>query len=288
MPEFQEGRAELTELARQIGWKQAIKRQYPNSEYLTDARRSAFLDLLPIEGADVLEIGPGFGQFTDKIAHKARTVEALEVDPEQADFMREKLRQECLSNVHVTAGGGDCRLPYENDSFDLVILNLVLEWCATRLHEPHETGQLRLLREIARVLRPGGRLYVSTKNRYAARYVIGKPDEHYHGMRFGSALPRWFADRIHGQRPRGRLHSWRGLQRLLRQAGFTVEQSWWAAPEMRFPDALVPVDSKSVRAARRSGVRQGEGRSERLVIRLLPAPLVKHFAPGLNFLARTS
>jgi SAM-dependent methyltransferase len=288
MPEFHEGKDQLTELARQIGWREAIERQYANTDYLTDPRRSAFLDLLPIEGADVLEIGPGFGQFTDKIARKARSVEALEVDAEQADFMREKLRQERLTNTHVTTGGADCHLPYKDASFDLAILNLVLEWCATRLDEPHETAQLRLLREIARVLRPGGQLYLSTKNRYAARYVIGKPDEHYHGMRFGSALPRWFADRIHGRRPRGRLHSWRGLQRLLRQAGFTIERSWWAAPEMRFPDALVPVDSQSVRAARRSGVRQGEGRYERLVIRLLPAPLVKHFAPGLNFLARTS
>jgi SAM-dependent methyltransferase len=286
MAEFEEGKRELTALARSHGWSNAIARQFGNADYLTDPRRGIFLDLLPIDGADVLEIGPGFGQFTDRIARKAKSVEALEVDPEQADFIREKLRQEGLRNATVTVGGSDCRLVYADNSFDLVVLNLVLEWCATRLSEPHEHAQLRLLREIARVLRPGGRLYVATKNRFALRYLIGKPDEHYHGMRFGSALPRWAADRIHRRRSRGRLYSWRGLRRLLQRAGFQVEQSWWAAPEMRFPEEMVPTDANSIRAARRKGIRQGEGRMERLLMSMVPALLVKHVAPGLSFLAR--
>jgi SAM-dependent methyltransferase len=287
MPEFDEVKVELIKQARDLGWREALAR-LPDSAYLTDKRRGVFLDLLPIKGADVLEIGPGFGQFTDIIARTARTVAALEVDPEQADFIREKVRQESLSNVVVTTGGEDCRLPYADESFDLVILNLVLEWCATRLIEPHEDAQRRLLREIARVLRPGGQLYVATKNRFALRYVIGKPDEHYHNMRFGSALPRWLADKLHRRRSRGRLYSWIGLRKLLRDAGLKLEQSWWAAPEMRYAEEMVPVDAKSVREARRRGVRQGSGRAERLLTGLLPARLVKHFSPGLSFLTTVS
>src|SRR5579884_272666 len=286
MAEFQEGKSELIAIARRDGWSKAITQQFGSAEYLTDERRGIFLDLLPIENADVLEIGPGFGQFTDRIARIAKSVAALEVDPVQADFIREKLRQENIENATVTTGGADCQLPYADDSFDLVVLNLVLEWCAAAITEPHEAAQSRLLREIARVLRPDGQLYVATKNRFALRYLIGKPDEHYHNMRFGSALPRWLADRVHGRRSRGRLYSWRGLRCLLRDAGFEVEQSWWAAPEMRFPARMVPTDSRSVRAARRAGVRQGQGRAEKLLMSLVPAPLVKHVAPGLSFLAR--
>jgi hypothetical protein len=118
------------------------------------------------------------------------------------------------------------------------------------------------------------------------RYLIGKPDEHYRNMRFGSALPRWLADHLYRERPRGRLYSWRGLQKLLKEAGFEVEQSWWAAPEMRYPDEMVHVDANSIRVARRRGIRQGAGRAERFLTSLLPASLVKHFAPGLSFLAR--
>ena len=285
MAEFEEGKAELAELARQHGWREAIALQFGEAEYLTDERRGNFLKLLPIEGADVLEIGPGFGQFTDKIARIARSVDALEVDADQAEFMREKLGQEGLTNTVVTTGGADCRLPYADASFDLVILNLVFEWCAIRLSEPHKQAQVRLLGEIARVLRPGGRLYLSTKNRFALRYLMGKRDEHYHEMRFGSALPRWLADKLHGRRSRGRLYSWHGLRHLLRKSGFELEQSWWAAPEMRFPDEMIATDANSIRAARRRGVRQANGRVERLIMRAVPASLVKHLAPGLCFLA---
>lgn len=286
MPEFQEGKSELTALARQIGWKAAIKQQFGSAEYLTDDSRAIFLDLLEIDGTDVLEIGPGFGQFTARIAARAKHVSALEVDPIQADFIREKARQEGLTNIDVTTGGGDCRLPYGDASFDFVILNLVFEWCATTLDEPHERGQRRLLGEVARVLRPGGQFYLATKNRFALRYLIGKPDEHYHNMRFGSALPRAFADRIHRRRPRGRLYSWRGLRQMLRESGFQIEQSWWAAPEMRFPDAMIPVDSGAVRRARRDGINQGEHRAERTLLKLMPSAMVKHFSPGLSFLVR--
>ena len=189
MAEFDDVKDQLLEQARTLGWREAIGR-VPNSGYLTDKRRGTFLDLLPVRDADVLEIGPGYGQFTDRIARTARSVAALEVFPEQADFIREKGRQDSLDNVQVTTGGGDCTLPYDDGAFDLVILNLVFEWCAIRLAEPHESAQRRLLQEIARVLRDGGRLYLATKNRFAVRYLIGKPDEHYNNMRFGSALPR--------------------------------------------------------------------------------------------------
>ena len=285
MAEFEERKSELTELARRIGWREAIAQHYGAAEYLTDPGRAIFLDLLPLQGADVLEIGPGFGQFTDLIARRAKRVSALEVDADQASFMREKLRQEGIANAVVITGGADCRLPYADKSFDLVILNLVFEWCALRLDEPHESAQMRMLSEIARVLKPGGRLYLATKNRFALRYLLGKPDEHYFNMRFGSALPRRLADRLHGKRPRGRLYSWRGLLRLLEQSGFRVERSWWAAPEMRFPDEMIPTEAPSIRAARRRGIRQGDGRAVRMLTGMLPASLVKHFAPGLSFLA---
>lgn len=287
MSEFDEGKYELTDVAKRVGWKEAIARQFGQVDYLTDAGRGIFLDLLPVAGANVLEIGPGFGQFTDTIARLANSVQALEVDAEQADFIREKLRQESIDNVEVTTGGEDCRLPYSDGSFDLVVLNLVFEWCATRLEEPHEVAQLRLLQEIGRVLKPRGLLYLATKNRFAIRYLIGKPDEHYHNMRFGSALPRRLADRLHGRRSRGRLHSWNGLKLMLEQAGFEIEQSWWAAPEMRFPDEMVATDPQSIRDARRRRIRQGEGRAEEMITSLLPAPMVKHFAPGISYLARS-
>ena len=80
--------------------------------------------------------------------------------------------------------------------------------------------------------------------------------------------------------------SHRALAALLREAGFARLASYWATPEMRFPSDYVPTDAAAIRVARgRPGFVQGEGRSARLLMQCVPAPLVKHLTPGLAFLA---
>jgi len=173
----------------------------------------------------------------------------------------------------------------------VVVLNLVFEWCASRCSDEKITVvQRRLLDEICRVLKPGGSLYLATKNRFALFNLIGKPDEHCYGVRFGSALPRWLARflvRLKGHpRLAGMLYSHTELKGMLRDAGFERADSFWATPEMRYPTHYVPTDAASIREARRSpGFIQGEMRSTRLLMPFIPASLVKHFTPGLAFLA---
>lgn len=278
--------SELNRLTSQVGWEQALKQVFGDRfDQYFDASRARFLDLLPLDGAEVLEIGPGFGQFTPFIAARARRVAALEVDEGQAEFLAQRMRQQGYDHVEVTAGGGNCRLPYPDSSFDLIVLNLVFEWCALRAEGSHYDTQMLLLSEMNRVLRRGGRLYLATKNRYAVRYLTGKPDEHMGQIRFGSALPRWLSAKFQKERPHGMLYSYTGLKRMLEKRGFEVEQSWWAVPDVRYTKELVPFDRASIKSARKSGLPQGSSRSERMIMSLLPAPLVKHFAPGLNFLA---
>ena len=285
----------LTRLARIEGWRAALHCVYGDDpaliQYVTDPARAAFIRLLETTQRDVLEIGPGLGQFTAALAKDARCVQALEVVEGQAQFVAERCRQSGIGNVKVAAGGEDCRLPYPDAAFDIVVLNLVFEWCASRSSaEPTETVQKRLLAEIFRVLRPGGSLYLATKNRFALRILTGKPDEHYCGLRFASALPRWLADRLLNlrgiRRAPGRLYSHNGLRRMLRMAGFEKVDSLWAVPEMRTPIKFVPTDAVSIRNARRTkGFIQGELKSTQLLMRMVPAWLVRHFTPGLVFLA---
>jgi SAM-dependent methyltransferase len=173
------------------------------------------------------------------------------------------------------------------------VLNLVFEWCGGRFPGSHDEAQQRLLQEIHRVLKPGGQLYLSTKNRYGLRLLLGRNDEHLYGMRFGSSLPRAFGAawlRRHGHaRARGHLHSFQGLDALLAKAGFGTRRPFWAAPEMRNPDRFVPVHASSIRAARRAGgFRQGTGRLEEFLMSRLPADWVKHVSHGLATLATKS
>jgi len=294
-PPTREQLRRLNALAPPNGWREALRAVYPDEgmiRYVTQSERASFLSLLPLTPhSDVLEIGPGLGQFTPLLARRARSVWALEVVPGQAQFVAERCRQEGVDNVQVAVGGDDCQLPYAAGSFNVIVLNLVLEWCASRCaDEPPVQVQRRLLAEMHRVLKPQGVLYLVTKNRYALRYLIGKSDEHCHGMRFGNALPRWLLHpllRLRGQaRPGGTLHSHRALGAMLRDAGFGGVTSFWAAPEMRYPAQYVPTDAASIRAARRRpGFVQGEGRAGRWLMRWVPAPLVRHVTPGLAFLA---
>jgi SAM-dependent methyltransferase len=287
---------ELNQLAEENGWQEALHTIYGKDaaivNYVTAGTRSSFMDLLSLtKQMDVLEIGPGLGQFTPYLAKQTRSVCALEVVPGQATFTAKRCKQENVSNVHVAVGGDDCRLPYPDGTFDLVVVNLVLEWCASRcLNEPIISAQRRFLDEISRVLNSHGRLYVATKNRFALRHLIGKADEHCYGLRFGSALPRWLSSallKIKGHdRPCGLLHSYTGLKKLLGDSGLTTTQTYWAVPEMRYANRFIATDADSIAAAR-SGPNfvQGEMRSTSLLMPLVPGFLVKYVTPGLAFIA---
>ena len=103
--------------------------------------------LLADAGGSVLEIGGGTGanlQFYDE------KVESLVLtEPEQAMLRRlEGRAQEQAPNAQVVQAPAE-DLPFEDDSFDVVVSTLVL--CGV-------DDQSRALREAQRVLRPGGRL----------------------------------------------------------------------------------------------------------------------------------
>jgi ubiquinone/menaquinone biosynthesis C-methylase UbiE len=69
------------------------------------------------------------------------------------DLVRHHLRENRLLTAAVVGDGG--RLPFDDDSFDLVTANMVLE---------HLPNPMAVLREVARVLRPGGELVCVTPN----------------------------------------------------------------------------------------------------------------------------
>ena len=187
------------------------------------------------------------GQHTRLIARHCAHLDALEVVPGQARFARLWCDEDGLENVRVSAGGANGFLPLEAGDYDLVIMNYVLEWSAGRADVPAPDFHLRLLSEIARVLRPGGRLFISTKNRYALRLLLGGVDEHL-GIRFGSALPYALSRRLvrsaddRPDRVEGHLHSRAGFEALLRKAGFTTLQPILCFPDARFPEIMMSFD----------------------------------------------
>ena len=282
------------ELAKTKGWRHALETEWDPEmlAYAGERKRLKFLDVVPMSKTmAALEIGTGLGQHTAEIASRVAHVDSLDARLVNVLFAKARCDEDNVRNVTFTCGGDDCRLPFPDDRFDVVLLNLVLEWCAGDIKdEPHEAAQRRLLAEILRVLKPGGVLQLNTKNRYAIRLITGAADEHNFYVPFGSALPRWLLRLIHlsrgRPRPPGYLHSWQGLKRLLVNVGFTNLVSYWALPEMRFPEQFVLTDATAIRAAQRRITRLGEMRRTNFLMRITPARLVKHLAPGLFFVAQ--
>ena len=109
--------------------------------------------LLPEPGESVLEIGPGTGYYTLDLAGWVGgdgTIEIFDIQREMLLHTMRRVNERGIGNVHPRRGDATS-LPYEDASFDAVVLTTVLGEIPDR--------ELALA-ETARVLRPGGRLVV--------------------------------------------------------------------------------------------------------------------------------
>jgi ubiquinone/menaquinone biosynthesis C-methylase UbiE len=109
--------------------------------------------LRPEPGERILEIGPGTGYYTLDMAEwvgSGGTVEIFDLQREFLDHVMRRTAERGLANVVPTQGDATV-LPYEDDSMDAVVLITVLGEIPDRA---------AVLREIRRVLEPGGRLVV--------------------------------------------------------------------------------------------------------------------------------
>lgn len=109
--------------------------------------------LAPEPGERLLEIGPGTGYYTLDLAGwvgPAGTVRIFDIQQEMLDHTMRRAEERAIGNVEPTLGDA-ASLPYADESVDAVVLVTVLG---------EIPDQAAALREIARVLAPGGRLVV--------------------------------------------------------------------------------------------------------------------------------
>src|SRR5262249_20234867 len=102
-----------------------------------------FIRWLPAALGTALELGSGYGQLARALAARAERYVCIDLDRRMFAALPDRLRQwATLADIHV--------LPFRDQTFDSVLANNVLE---------HSYDPLRCLREVRRVLKPGGRLF---------------------------------------------------------------------------------------------------------------------------------
>jgi ubiquinone/menaquinone biosynthesis C-methylase UbiE len=125
------------------------------------ALRERLLDKIQWKGDEhVLDVGCGRGLLTVGAARRLTSGKVVGVDVWQrgaitgnrADSVLENARIEHVSDRVEVKEGDACALPFANETFDVVVSNFVVHEMNTR--QERET----MMREIARVLKPGGRV----------------------------------------------------------------------------------------------------------------------------------
>jgi len=133
-----------------FGWrKEALRERFypPDFRGLYDRLQDA-IDGYVEPGHAVIDAGCGSGRvFQHRLAGRVRRVVGVDVTTELRDN----------ANIDAAARGDLTRLPLRDETFDLAVLSHVAE---------HLEAPERAFEELARVLKPGGRLLALTPNRW--------------------------------------------------------------------------------------------------------------------------
>ena len=168
------------------------------------ARRKLFEQASVQPGHRILDIGCGTGTFAVAIKRWLPTAEVVGLDPDPKALARSHRKAKANGvSIRFDQGFADA-LPYANASFDRVFSTLMF-------HHLPQDAKVAALREVRRVLKPGGSLQLLD---------IVEPGRHGH-----NPLPRW----LHSSQPmrentQERILGWMSEAGLLEPRAVRAEQ----------------------------------------------------------------
>lgn len=301
----------LNKLAESSGdWFKSAKQIIPEYiDHFTYFYRADSQFLWPTnKNSKILDAGCMWGGLTIPAAQFHQEVYAVDKTSETLEFLKIRAKQMGIKNIYTFAAEIK-KLPFPDNFFDFVVLNGVLEWVGLEekvILEKHWKGkreekqlysqtprqmQINVLKELRRVLKPKGSLYIAIENRYGIQYLMGYPDDH-NNVRFVSFLPRFLADKISRIVGKGKyrtyIYSPRQLIRLLKKSGFKNNLVYGLFPhyikiKKAFPLSMAGLFKNEVQI--NSPIFQILHKAIRP---LMPKALIKHTIPSLFAIAGKS
>jgi ubiquinone/menaquinone biosynthesis C-methylase UbiE/thiamine kinase-like enzyme len=195
-------KAEMDELINNIdtiGFSPSLSlffRKFPRLRgYITDKKRADWVyNVLGTERKNCLDIGSGLGNISENLSYIFENVYSVEAVKERIDFQNRRFKNSDRSNIYISRGNA-LSLPFKDNYFDFIVCNGVLEWMGMMNTEqnPRET-QLSFLRELKRVLKDNGKIYIGIENRLGLNLILG--DKDHSGLRYTSLMPRFLANYV--------------------------------------------------------------------------------------------
>ena len=209
----------LGEHWRLIGKRPELAARFTAHELKAAAKSAPVVDAIgeargtPVgQGDRVLEVGCGTAALAEAFARRGAEVVATDVSLRWLALAEKRLSESSAGDVELVACAAES-LPFPDESFDVVAASDVIE---------HVEDPRRFAAEAARVLRPGGVLFLATPNRFSLGL---EPHVRLWGVGY---LPRPLAESyVQALRRTSyshvRLLSAAALSRLLRENGFGAE-----------------------------------------------------------------
>ncbi len=252
----------VLEIARAEGCAKALRYmfdRFPELAYYVlspDRIDWIFHCLGGIEQGSCLDIGSGWGNLTFSLAKYFSKVWSMDLVSDKIEFQSIWKRQLEADNVRLLRANMT-KLPFDNNRFDLVVANGILEWVGYfPSHISPTRIQLSFLREANRVLKNSGCLYLGVDNRIGLQFLFGGKD--HSGLSFTSLMPRSLAniytklfantssiydpEKLVPIRYSNYTYTLLGYLKLLRKAGFRNIKVFWVYPSYNSPKHSGPFE----------------------------------------------
>jgi ubiquinone/menaquinone biosynthesis C-methylase UbiE len=140
-------------IASHAGRRFRSEYDYALFEYYRSAKVLKFLEQAGVAvGGSILDAGCGGGGMPLSFAEEARLVVGIDLAPRFNDAGHKLAAERGVGNLYFARADGQA-LPFPDASFDMVLSHAVIE---------HVADAALYLRELARVLKPDGTMYLST------------------------------------------------------------------------------------------------------------------------------